>query len=81
MKVTGRNRSTLGKTCLSATLSTTNTTWTDLGSNPGLRGERRATNRLSHGTAAIPDCYFKSGYGRFLSYHFQLITHGLTAIG
>ena len=24
---------------------------TDLGSNPGIRGERRATNRLSHGTA------------------------------
>jgi hypothetical protein len=23
----------------------------DLGSNPGLRGERPATNRLSHGTA------------------------------
>jgi hypothetical protein len=39
------------KTCLSATLSTTNLTWTDPGSNPGLRGERPATNRLSHGTA------------------------------
>jgi hypothetical protein len=25
----------------------------DLGSNPGLRGERPATNRLSHGTAYI----------------------------
>jgi hypothetical protein len=25
--------------------------WTDPGSNPGLRGERPATNRLSHGTA------------------------------
>jgi hypothetical protein len=35
------------KTCPSATLSTTNPTWTD----PGLRGERPATNRLSHGTA------------------------------
>jgi hypothetical protein len=39
------------KTCLSATLSTTNTTWTDPGSKPGLCGERPATNRLSHGTA------------------------------
>jgi hypothetical protein len=28
----------------------TNPTRTDLGSNPGLRGERLATNRLSHGT-------------------------------
>jgi hypothetical protein len=35
----------------SATLSTTNPTWIDPGSNPGLRGERPATNRLSHGTA------------------------------
>jgi hypothetical protein len=25
----------------------------DLGSNPGLRGERPATNRLSHGTAKV----------------------------
>jgi hypothetical protein len=39
-----------GKTCPSATLSTTNPTWTDPGSKPGLRGERPATNRLSHGT-------------------------------
>jgi hypothetical protein len=36
------------KTCPSAT---TNLTWTDPGSNPGLRGERPATNRQSHGTA------------------------------
>jgi hypothetical protein len=28
------------KTCQSATLSTTNLTWTDPGSNPGLRSER-----------------------------------------
>jgi hypothetical protein len=41
-----------GKSCPSATLSTTNPTWTDPGSNPGLRGERPATNRLSHGTAS-----------------------------
>jgi hypothetical protein len=34
MKLTGENRSTQGKTCPSATLSTTNPTWTDLGWNP-----------------------------------------------
>jgi hypothetical protein len=39
------------KTYPSATLSTTNLTWTDSGSNPGLRSERPATNRLNHGTA------------------------------
>jgi hypothetical protein len=51
MKLTGENRSIRGKTCPSATLSTTNFTWTVPGSNPGLRGEKPATNRLSHGTA------------------------------
>jgi hypothetical protein len=47
MILTEENRSTRGKTCSSATLSTTNPTWTDPGSNPGLRGERPAANRLS----------------------------------
>jgi hypothetical protein len=51
MKLTGENRSTRGKTCPSATFSTTNPTCTDPGSNPGLRGEKPATNRLRHGTA------------------------------
>jgi hypothetical protein len=37
------------KTCPSAT----NPTWADPGSNPGLRGVRPATNRLSHGTACF----------------------------
>jgi hypothetical protein len=53
MKLTGDNRSTRGKTCPSATLSTINPTWTDPVSNSGLRGERPATNRLSHGTAQV----------------------------
>jgi hypothetical protein len=43
MKLTGENRS--------ANLSTTNLTWTNLGSNPGLRGGRPATNRQSRGRA------------------------------
>jgi hypothetical protein len=53
MKLTGENRSTRGKTCPSATSSTINPTWTDPGSNPGLRGGRPAINRLSHGTVQI----------------------------
>jgi hypothetical protein len=52
--LTGENRSTRGKTCPSATLSTTNPTWTDPGSNLVLRVERPATNRLSHDTATSP---------------------------
>jgi hypothetical protein len=39
------------KTFTIATLSIANPTWTDVGSNPGLRGERPTTNRLSHGSA------------------------------
>jgi hypothetical protein len=51
MKMIGDNRSTRGETCPSATLCTTNPTWTDLESNPGLRGERPATNHLSPHTS------------------------------
>jgi hypothetical protein len=51
MILTGENRSTGRKTCAIATLSTTNPTWTDMGSNPGLRGERLPTDRLSHDMA------------------------------
>jgi len=53
MILTGENRRTRRKTCPSATLSTTNPTWIDPGANPGLRGERPATNDLSHGTAPV----------------------------
>jgi hypothetical protein len=58
MKLTGENRSTRGKICPSAPLSTTDPTWTDPGSNPGLRGERPATNRLNHGTAYFTNLIF-----------------------
>jgi hypothetical protein len=34
----------------SATFSVTNPTWTDLDTNPGLRGEKLATNSLRYGT-------------------------------
>jgi hypothetical protein len=39
------------KTCPNATSSTTNPTWLDPGSNPGLRGGKPATNRFSYGSA------------------------------
>jgi hypothetical protein len=38
------------KTYTSTTLSITNTTWPELGSNPDSRGGKPATNRLSYGT-------------------------------
>jgi hypothetical protein len=46
---TGRgNRSAGRKPCRRATLSTAGLTWTGPRSNPSLRGERPATNRLSY---------------------------------
>jgi hypothetical protein len=44
-------REALGGNLHSATLSTTNPTWPELGSNPGRSGGKPATNRLSYGTA------------------------------
>jgi hypothetical protein len=38
------------KTCPSATRSTTNPTWTEPGTNPGVHSERQVTNHLSHDT-------------------------------
>lgn len=39
------------KTCPSATLSTTKPTWTSLGANPGLLGEKPVSNCLCYGKA------------------------------
>jgi hypothetical protein len=50
MKIGKGNRSTRGKTCPSATLSTTNPTWLDPDLNPDRRGGKPATNRLSLGS-------------------------------
>jgi hypothetical protein len=51
--LTTENRRTRRKICPSATLATTNPTWIDPGANPGLHGEKPATNDLSHGTALV----------------------------
>jgi hypothetical protein len=55
--LTGENRRIRRKTWPSSTSSTTNPTWIDQGANPGLRGERPATNNLSHGTAHLHILY------------------------
>jgi hypothetical protein len=52
------NQITQGKTCHSATLSTTSPTYTDLGLSPGLCTERLVTNHLRHGIT-----YFGVSYG------------------
>jgi hypothetical protein len=45
MILTGENGIIRRKAYLSATLSTTNPTWTDLGANPGFHSKRPATIR------------------------------------
>jgi hypothetical protein len=45
------------KPCPSATLSTTNPTWQDPGSNPGRRVGKPATNRFSYGAALTQKLY------------------------
>jgi hypothetical protein len=57
------NHNNSEKTCPIATLSTTNPTVKDADAYPGLRCERPATNRLSHGTANIQH------YGDCLPHH------------
>ena len=55
MKLTGENRQ-LGEKPVPVPLCPPQISHgLDLGSHPGLCGERPATNRLSHGTA-IPNC-------------------------
>jgi hypothetical protein len=51
MILAGEDLRTRRQTYPSATLSTTNPTWTDLGANLGLRGQRPATNNLNHDKA------------------------------
>jgi hypothetical protein len=41
------------KICTSATFSTTNPTWRDLGPNPDHRIGKPATNRISYATATL----------------------------
>jgi hypothetical protein len=52
-----------------ATLSTTNPTWRGLGSNPGRRGGKPATNRLSYGTAFV--CALQIGVMRHSPLYFK----------
>jgi hypothetical protein len=80
MKLTGENR-----TCPSATLSTINPTWNDAGSNLVLRGERPATNRLSHGMASHSSywcvfvCWFSKSFVCLISNHIFIFQHYLCA--
>jgi hypothetical protein len=51
MKIGRGNWSTRRQPAPSATLSTANPTWLDLGLNPGRRSGKPVTNRLSYGAA------------------------------
>ena len=76
MILTGDNRSNRVKTCPSAALSATNPTWTEPESNPGLRGGRPATNRLSwHGLVLVLRCSTKIKYTLIFSYSKTIQCH------
>lgn len=66
--LTGKTRRTRWKTCPSTTLSTANTTWTELGAYPSLRCESPATNHLSHGISCRLTWYrpFRSRFEQVL---------------
>jgi len=53
MILVGESHKMRRKPCLSATLSTTDITWTRTRSGPALRGNRPATNRHSHCLASL----------------------------
>ena len=56
--LTGENRSAGRKPCPTASFSTSNLTWTDLGSNPGVRGDRPAFKDEGR-----PELYLKTQFG------------------
>jgi hypothetical protein len=51
--MTREDRRTWTETCPSATLPTTNLTWTDIESNPGLRGKKTAKMKLQSARRSI----------------------------
>jgi hypothetical protein len=55
-----RESEVLGKYLPSASLSTTNPTWIDLGSNPIRRGGKPATNHLSYSTTFKNQCNYST---------------------
>jgi hypothetical protein len=71
------NQRTRRKTCPSATLSTINPTWIDPDANPGLRGERPATNDLSHGRPTMNVTFSKLLADVSVEYVFNYTTRRL----
>jgi hypothetical protein len=53
MPLDGEKRSIRWQDCPSAPLSITNSTWTGLGLNPGMRGESPTSKHMNHGTAVF----------------------------
>jgi len=65
MTLTGASRSTGRQNCGSATVPIIKLTWTYLGSNTGIQGDRPATTSLNHSTACcilITGCLCPSPY-------------------
>jgi len=61
---TGKNQSTQMKACCSCTLFSTNITWTDMGSNMGIRSEGPATpSKTTEERETEGDCHHQRGEG------------------
>jgi hypothetical protein len=69
MILTGENRRTWRKTCPSATSSTINSAWNDMGANPGLRSGRW---QLTAWAMARPHVYLQRGNNYFRCFHCQV---------
>jgi len=70
MTLTGENRSTRSKPRTSASLSTKNFTRTGPSSNQGLRNDRKATDRLSHGQYGLSSSSYFLSSSSFFSFLF-----------
>jgi hypothetical protein len=53
MILTGEIKNPQRETCSIATLCATNSTWSDPGTNPGLRGDRPVSDSVTHGPASL----------------------------
>jgi hypothetical protein len=63
------------KTCPSSTLSNTNLTWPDPGSNPGRRDGKPASNLLSYGAACPSLSYLNCACNILMLYVVSLVCH------
>jgi hypothetical protein len=78
IRISRGNQNTRRKPAPSATMSTTNPTWLDVGSNPGRRGGKPATSRLSYDSASLLRNWDSSPYVSSLQTFVQQVKTAVT---